>query len=163
MGSEMCIRDRSSPGLEFLEGTYFWEGMPRYAQANQTEHDKAFRTAVGVDENGASLNDSKDVSTFAHMFGCWETLHIVKQAMEAADYQGPADRAKLIEATEAITEIPESAEHPQGAKLFNGKTHQVFGHQYISKVEGGKLVLAHTTSIEDTFYPDEVDYTSQSF
>jgi len=24
-------------------------------------------------------------------------------------------------------------------------------------------VLAHTTSIEDTYYPDEVDYTTQSF
>ena len=153
--------DLASPGLEFLEGTYFWEGNPRYAQANQTEYDKAFRAAVGVDENGASVSDPKDVSTYAHMFGCWETLYIIKQAMEAADYQGPQDRAKLIEATEAITDIPEGPEHPQGAKLFNGKTHQVFGHQYITRVESGKLVLAHTTSIEDTVYPDEVDYTTQ--
>ena len=57
--------------------------------------------------------------------------------------------------------MPESDAHPQGSKLFNGKTHQVFGHQYISQVQGGKLVLKHTTSIEDTFYPDEVDYTTQ--
>jgi branched-chain amino acid transport system substrate-binding protein len=35
--------DFASPGLEFLEGTYFWEANPRYAQANQTEYDKAFR------------------------------------------------------------------------------------------------------------------------
>ena len=155
--------DLSSPGLEFLEGTYFWEGNPRYAQANQSEHDKAFRAAVGVDENGASVSDSKDVSTYAHMFGCWETLHIIKAAMEAADYQGPGDRQKLIEATEAISILQEGPAHPQGAKVFNGKTHQVFGHQYISRVEDGKLVLAHTTSIADTFYPDEVDYTTQSF
>jgi branched-chain amino acid transport system substrate-binding protein len=39
----------------------------------------------------------------------------------------------------------------------------VFGHQYISRVENGKLVVAHTTSIEDTFYPDETDYTSRPF
>jgi branched-chain amino acid transport system substrate-binding protein len=155
--------DLASPGLEFLEGTYFWEGNPRYAQADQTEYDKAFRAAVGVDKNGASVSDPKDVSTYAHMFGCWETLYIIKQAMEAADYQGPQDRAKLIEATEAITEIPEGYEHPQGAKLFNGRTHQVFGHQYISRVEEGRLNVVHTTSIEDTLYPDEVDYTSQSF
>ncbi|MGR3515004.1 MAG: ABC transporter substrate-binding protein [Paracoccaceae bacterium] len=155
--------DMASPGLEFLEGTYFWEGMPRYAQANQTQWDKDFRAAVGVDENGASVSDSKDVSTYAHMFGCWETLFIIKQAMEAADYQGPQDRAKLIEATEAISIIQAGPEHPQGAKVFNGKTHQVFGHQYISRVEEGKMVLAHTTSIADTFYPDEVDYTTQSF
>ncbi len=155
--------DLASPGLEFLEGTYFWEGNPRYAQANQTQWDKDFRAAVGVDENGASVSDPADVSTYAHMFGCWETLHIIKAAMEAADYQGPGDRAKLIEATEAISIIQEGPGHPQGAKVFNGKTHQVFGHQYISRVEDGRLVVAHTTSIADTFYPDEVDYTTQSF
>ena len=154
--------DISSPGLEFLEGSYFWEGNPRYAQANQSEYDKAYRAAVGVNENGASVSDPADVSTYAHMFGCWETLHTVKDAMEASGYQGPADRAKLIEAVEAITDIPEGFDHPQGSKVFNGKTHQVFGHQYITKVEGGRLNLVHTTSIEDTFYPDEVDYTTQA-
>ncbi len=153
--------DLSSPGLEFLEGTYFWEGMPRYAQADQSEHDKFYRAAVGVDDNGASLSDPADVSTYAHMFGCWETLYIIKDAMETAGYQGPADRPALIEAVEAMTDIPESREHPQGHKLFNGRTHQVFGHQFISKVEGGRMVKLHTTSIEDGLYEDEVDYTTQ--
>lgn len=154
--------DLSSPGLEFLEGTYFWEGNPRYAQADQSEYDKAYRAAVGVDDNGASVSDSSDVSTYAHMFGCWETLNVIKAGMEASGYSSTADRAKLIEAVEAMTDMPHSLEHPQGAKIFNGKTHQVFGHQYITKVTDGKLVLAHTTSIEDTFYEDETDYTTQS-
>ena len=153
--------DLATPGLEFLEGTYFWEGHPRYAQANQSEHDKFYRAAVGVDANGASLNDPKDVSTYAHMFGCWETLHIVKRGMEAAAYRGPKDRPKLIEAVEAMSDMPEGRAHPQGAKRFNGKTHQTFGHQFISRVESSKLIVQHRTSIEDTLYPDEVDYTTQ--
>ncbi len=153
----------SSPGLEFLDGTYFWEGNPRYAQPDQSEFDKVYRAAVGVDENGASVSDPKDVSTYAHMFGCWETLYTVKAGMEACGYQGPEDRSRLIEAVEAMTDMPHSEEHPQGAKRFNGKTHQVFGHQYISKVTDGKLIVVHTTSIEDTLYPDEVDYTQMSF
>ena len=155
--------DIRSPGLDFLEGSYFWEGFPRYAQADQTSHDAAYRAAVGVDDNGASVSDAKDVSTYAHMFGCWETLNIIKAGMEASDYRGPEDRAALIEAVEAMTDLPLSDDHPQGAKLFNGKTHQVFGHQYISKVVDGRLDLVHTTSIEDTLYPDEVDYTTQAF
>ena len=155
--------DITSPGLEFLEGSYFWEGNPRHAQANNSEFDTAYRAAVGVDERGASLADSKDVSTYAHMFGCWETLNIIKKGMEAADYQGPADRAKLIEAVEAMSDLPHSLDHPQGAKMFNGKTHQTFGSQYITKVEEGTLVLQHTASIEDGMYEDEVDYTTQSF
>jgi len=153
--------DINSPGLEFLEGTYFWEGHPRYAQANQTEYDKAYRAAVGVNDSGASVDDPKDIATYAHMFGCWETLYVIKAGMEASGYSSTADRAKLIEAVEAMTDMPESREHPQGAKLFNGKTHQVFGPQYISKVIGGKLICVHKTSIEDTLYPDEVDYTTQ--
>ena len=62
-----------------------------------------------------------------------------------------------------MTTMPRRNEHPQGDKVFNGKTHQVFGHQHISKVEGGKLAVVHTTSIEDGFYPDEVDYTTMAF
>ncbi|MCK4712054.1 MAG: ABC transporter substrate-binding protein [Marinosulfonomonas sp.] len=155
--------DFATPGLEFLEGTHFWEGMPRYVQPNQTSYDKFYREAIGIDENGAAKEDSKDVSTYGHMFGCWETLFTIKDGMEASGYKTTADRASLIEAVEAITHMPESNEHPQGAKLFNGKTHQVFGPQYISQVEGGKLMVKHTTSLEDGFYPDEVDYTTQSF
>ncbi|MEM1287914.1 MAG: ABC transporter substrate-binding protein [Pseudomonadota bacterium] len=155
--------DLGSPGLEFLENTYFWEGMPRYAQADQSPYDAFYREKVGVDLNGASITDPSDVSTYAHMFGCWETLYIIKAAMEGASYAGVEDRTKLIEAVEAVTEIPESNEHPQGNKVFNGRTHQVFGHQHISRVENGRLQVVHTTSIEDTLYPDEVDYTTMPF
>ncbi|NIZ08051.1 ABC transporter substrate-binding protein [Pseudooceanicola sp. HF7] len=155
--------DINSPGLEFLEGTYFWEGMPRYLQPDAPDYVKAYRDAVGLDANGASTSDPSDVSTAAHMFGCWETLHVIKAGMEAAGYQSKDDRQALIEAVEAMTEMPAGPAHPQGAKIFNGKTHQVFGPQYISKVEGGKLSLVHTASAEETLYPDEVDYTTMDF
>lgn len=155
--------DMASPGLEFLEGTHFWEGMPRYLQADASEAERAYRAAVGLDDNGAALNDARDVSTNAHMFGCWETLYIIKRSMEATGYRGPEDRQKLIEATEAITDIAEGFEHPQGPKLFNGKTHQVFGIQNISVVENGRLNVVHKTTIEDGLYEPEADYTTQSF
>jgi branched-chain amino acid transport system substrate-binding protein len=152
----------NSPGLEFLEGTYFWEGYPRYAGANQSEHDKFYREKVGVDENGASLSDPNDISTYSHMFGCWETLHVIKHAVEASGYKSAtdADRKALVEATEAMTAFEEGREHPQGDKIFNGKIHQVFGHQNISKVEGGKLNVVHRTAIEDGIYEPEADYTT---
>ena len=153
--------DIASPGLEFLDGTYFWEANPRYAQANQTEADKAYRAAVGVDNSGASLEDPKDISTYSHMFGCWETLYVIKQAMEASGYKSAtdADKKALIEATEAIAEFKEGNEHPQGDKTFSGALHQCFGHQFISKVEGGKLNVVHRTEIADGIYEPETDYT----
>ena len=154
--------DLATPQLEFLEGTHFWEGNPRYAQPNQTEYDKFYRQAVGVDDNGASVADPKDISTYAHMFGCWESLFIIKQAMEASGYNGQtaADKQGFVEAMEAITDIPEGRDHPQGKKVFNGKIHQSFGHQYISKVENSRLNVVHTTSIEDGLYEPEADYTT---
>ncbi|WP_274626245.1 ABC transporter substrate-binding protein [Arvimicrobium flavum] len=152
--------DINSPGLEFLGGSHFWEGSPRYAQANDSEAQKAYREAVGIDDNGASKDDPKDVSTAAHMFGCWETLYVIKKAMEDSGYKDPEDRAKLVEATEALTEFKDGPEHPQGDKVFNGKIHQVFGHQNISKLESGKLTVVHRTSIEDGMYEPEGDYTT---
>jgi branched-chain amino acid transport system substrate-binding protein len=154
--------DINSPGLEFLDGSHFWEGSPRYLQDDASEGQKAYRDAVGIDGNGANVNDAKDVSTASHMFGCWETLYVIKQAMEAAGYQGPDDRKKLVEATEALAQFPEGKEHPQGDKTFNGKLHQAYGHQNISKVEGGKLKVVHRTKIEDGLYEPEGDYTKQA-
>jgi branched-chain amino acid transport system substrate-binding protein len=154
----------NSPGLEFLEGTYFWEAFPRYAGDAPSEFDTFYREKVGVDANGASVSDPNDISTYSHMFGCWETLHVIKQAIEASGYQTAtdADKAALIEATEAITEFAESNEHPQGDKVFNGKIHQCFGHQNVSKVEGGALNVVHRTAIEDGMYEPEADYTTMA-
>jgi branched-chain amino acid transport system substrate-binding protein len=153
--------DINSPGLEFLDGSHFWEGSPRYLQDDASEGQKFYRDAVGIDANGAAVSDAKDVSTASHMFGCWETLYVIKKAMESASYQGPADRGKLVEATEALTAFEEGKEHPQGDKTFNGKLHQAYGHQNISKVEGGKLKVVHRTAIEDGLYEPEGDYTTQ--
>ena len=86
--------DIASPGLEFLDGTYFWEAYPRYAAKEQSAHDKFYRERVGVDGNGASTDDAKDVSTFSHMFGCWETLHIIRKAMESSGYKSRRRQAE---------------------------------------------------------------------
>ena len=154
--------DLKSPGLEFLEGSYLWEAYPRYAGASPKPHDTFFREKVGVDANGASVSDAADISTYSHMFGCWETLYILKQAMEAAGYQGPQDKQKLIEATEAITTMAEGNEHPQGDKTFNGKIHQCFGHQNITQVKNGVGEVVYRTTIEEGLYEPEADYTKMA-
>ena len=69
----------------------------------------------------------------------------------------------MLEAMEATAGFAESDAFPQGEKLFNGRTHQAFGHQNISKMTGGRLEVVSRTTIEDTLYPDEVDYTKMSF
>jgi branched-chain amino acid transport system substrate-binding protein len=154
--------DIASPGLEFLDGSHLWEAFPRYLSGLDSDGAKFYRDAVGIDENGASKDNAKEVSTNSHMFGCWETLFSIKQAMEASGYKAAGDRKALIEAVESTTAYSEGKEHPQGEKKFLGKAHQCFGRQFISQVEGGKLKVVHTTSIEDGLYEPKADYTTQA-
>ncbi|MEM2861225.1 MAG: ABC transporter substrate-binding protein, partial [Nitrososphaerota archaeon] len=46
--------------------------------------------------------------------------------------------------------------------FFNGRLHQSFGHQFISVVRNGRLVVVHRTEIEDSLYEHPNDYTRQS-
>ena len=156
--------DIASPGLSYLEGTYLWEAMPRYASGLDTAANRHYRERVGINADGASVDDPKDVSTNSHMFGCWETLYAIKQGVEQSGYRGrtPGDVAALIEAMESFRGFNEGIGHPQGYKEFNGALHQCYGRQFISEVRGGKLEVVHTTSIEDGKYEPEGDYTQQS-
>ncbi len=154
--------DLASPGLEFLEGSHFWEAFPRFAAGLPTEFAKNYRAAVGMDDNGADVADKASISTASHMFGCWESLYAIKQVVEASGYKDGNDKGKFIEAMEAVTSFEESNAYPQGTKTFVGKAHQSFGRQFISRVEGGKLNVVHTTKIEDGMYEVAADYTKQA-
>ncbi len=156
--------DLASPGLEYLDGTYFWEAMPRYAGGIDTSHERFYRQAVGVDDSGASVDNPKNIATYSHMFGCWETLFFIKDAVEQSGYRerSAKDVAALIETIESFQWLNEGIAHPQGAKKFVGQLHQSFGHQFISKVENKKLNTIYRTSIEDGLYEPEGDYTKQS-
>ena len=154
--------DFASPGLEYLEGTHFWEAMPRYESGYPTPHAKNYRKHAGINANGASVKDPKDVSTNSHMFGCWETLYVIKEAVEQSGYRSKKDYPALIETLEGFQWFNEGAGHPQGGKKFVGQIHQCFGQQFISKVKGSKLEVVHRTSIEDGLYEPEADYTKKS-
>ena len=84
--------------------------------------------------------------------------------MEAAGYQGPDDRQAFVEAIEAMTDMPAApASTRRATRSSTARPTRSSATSTISKVEGGKLAVVHTTSIEDGLYPDEVDYTTQSF
>lgn len=153
--------DIASPGLEYLEGSYLWEAFPRYAGGHNTPHEKAYRQRVGVNEKGASIQDPKDVSTYSHMFGIWETLFVIKEAVEKSGYKTAQGYKGLIETLEKIERFNEGPGHPQGPKRFVGRIHQAFGQQFVSQVSGKKLKVVFRTKIEDGMYAPEGDYTKQ--
>ena len=104
--------DLANPGLESLVGSHFWEGMPRYAF--DSEADAFYRERLGVNDEGASADDPRDVSTYGHMFSVWETLMVIRRGMQAADYTDKGDRRALIEAVEGFETFEEGRGAPAG-------------------------------------------------
>ena len=96
------------------------------------------------------------------MFGCWETLFAIKEAVEQSGYKNKKDYKTLIETFEGFTGFNEGIAHPQGSKVFSGKTHQCYGQQFVSQVKNGKFNVVHRTSIADGMYEPETDYTKKS-
>ena len=156
--------DIDSPGLEFLDGTHFWEGHPRYKQPDASDARDLLprrRRRRRQRRLGRRPEGRLDLRPHVRLLG--DPLR-----HQGRRWRPPATRAPTTARPRRgdrgdDRDSPAGREHPQGDKVFNGKTHQVFGHQHISKVEGGKLDVVHTTSIEDGLYPDEVDYTTQAF
>lgn len=154
--------DIASPGLEYLDGTYFWEGMPRYAGQFTTDVERFYRSKVGIADEGHAVGDPRDVPTYAHMHSPWQAAFTIKDAIEASGYKDKSNYADFVAALEAMTEFPASNGHPQGRQIFNGKLHQSFGSNFVSRVEGGRLNTILKTEPEDGLYETATDYTTQS-
>ena len=81
--------DIASPGLEFLDGTHFWEGHPRYKQPDSDRFDAFYRAAVGVDDNGAPITDAQGgLDLRPHVLGLGDALR-----HQGRRWRPPATRA----------------------------------------------------------------------
>ena len=80
--------DITSPGLEFLDGSHFWEGSPRYCRPTRPRRRSSIATRSASTPMAQRSATPRTCRRPSHMFGCWETLYVIKQAMEAAGYQG---------------------------------------------------------------------------
>ncbi len=155
--------DINSPGLEFLDGSYFWEGSPRYAQDNDS------RGAEGLSRSRRHRRERRGGGRCqGRLDGC-PHVRLLGDALrhQAGDggrrLQGAGRPRQAGRGDRGADRVRrKGTEHPQGDKMFNGKIHQCFGHQNISKVEGGKLKVVHRTTIDEGLYEPEGDYTTQA-
>ena len=156
-------RHRRAPASSSSRARHFWEGQPRYKQPDAADvRDLLPRRGRRRRQRRRDRRRQGGLDLRPHVLRLGDALR--HQAGDGGRrLPGPGRPPGLRRGDRGDDRLPASNEHPQGDKVFNGKTHQVFGHQHISKVEGGKLDVVHTTSIEDGLYPDEVDYTTMPF
>lgn len=146
------------PVKEVLEGTWFWEGFPRRFEGYPTKYNRQYRDVIGVDDEGRALEDPSRVSVFSHMHSVWESMFTIKKAIEESGWKSKEDNPKLIKYLENLKFLEEGIEYPQGPKIFDGRNHQAFTQQFISKVEKGNLVTKVKIPVEESIYEPEVDY-----
>jgi branched-chain amino acid transport system substrate-binding protein len=145
-----------------VEGWWFWEAFPRRLSGYDTEFNRKYREIVGVDAEGAAIEDSNNVSAFSHMHSVWESLFAIKKGVEESGWQSKADNKKFIEYMESLRRFDEGIGFPAGSKLLNAKNHQAFGQHFISKIESGRLNVEVRIPVEKSLYEPEVDYREEA-
>ena len=144
-----------------VEGMHLVEYMPRYLSEFDTPHNRAFRKMLGVDDDGHEVGNPSRIVAGSHYWATYETLFLVKMAMEKCNWKDVNDTPKLIEALESIGRVSEGPHFPQGDVHFRAEDHQGFHRHYMSKIEQGKLKVKFQIPIEAVTYPPPIDFRTQ--
>ncbi len=148
-----------------LEGTYFISGYPRRADQAPDElrdFDREYRRRVGINPDGFSVENPREVVPIADLFGSWQAVFLLKQAAELVNWRSKADNPALIQALEGLT-MPASVNFPQGAQFVRAQDHLVFHDHYIERVEQGQLKVLARIPREKSLYKTSADYTKEEF
>ncbi len=148
-----------------LEGTYFISGYPRRADQIPDElrdFDREYRRRVGINAEGFSAENPREVVPIADLFGSWQAVFLLKQAAELVNWRSRADNPALIRALEGLT-MPASVNFPQGAQFVRAQDHLVFHDHYIERVERGQLKVLVRIPREKSLYKTGADYTKEEF
>ena len=153
--------DINSPGLEFLDGSHFWEGSPRYLQDDASDGQKALprrRRHRRQWRSGQRSQGRLDRLAYVRLLG--DALRH-QEGDGGGRLQGPGRPRQAGRGDRGADRLRRRQGAPAGRQDLQRQAAPGFGHQNISKVEGGKLKVVHRTTIEDGLYEPEGDYTTQ--
>ena len=145
--------DIASPGLEFLDGTYFWEAFPRYAEGprRRTRRATASSSASTIPVRARRIQGRVDVLAHVRLLGD-AACH---QAGSGKERLQGSDAWRLQEARRSPRvddRLRRGTWASARAKSSTASCTSGYGHQYVSKVEGRRLKVVHRTKIEDSLY-----------
>jgi branched-chain amino acid transport system substrate-binding protein len=155
---------------EAAEGTWVLEYLPREmdqegldpALLSTFKHPyyDALRQLVGIDAQGHEISNPDRAAACSHLWATYESVFMLKKAIEQSGWQSRADDDKLIQTLEGI-QLQQSYEYPQGDNTIRPEDHQGFHQHWMSHVEKGKLVVKFHIPAEKVVYPPPVDFRKQ--
>jgi len=148
---------------EIVEGMYVVEYLPRYLSEFDTQYNRALRQAVGVDENGREVGNPSRVVAGSHYWATYESVYLLKMAMEKSNWRSKKDTPNLIETLEATGRIEEGLHFPQGDVIFRAEDHQGFHRHYMSRIEEGRLKVKFPIPSDQVIYSPPVDFRTEEF
>jgi branched-chain amino acid transport system substrate-binding protein len=149
------IEKLGAPG----DGVYVVTGYPQEAKELDSEHDRAYRQAIGMDDQGREVGTGRRLVP-SYQWATWEALHAIKAVVEESGWTGKADTPKFIQALER-KRFARSAAHPEGDKQFRDRDHLSLKGAWIEQVQGGRLRVVKRIPAEDMVYPPMVNYQEQ--
>jgi branched-chain amino acid transport system substrate-binding protein len=136
------------------EGMYCIVGYPTWATG--TENDRDFREATNVDEFGLEINTGKHLN-MSKQWSTWETIHAIRDVIEASGWESKADYAKFIETLENYA-FEYSLSYPEGDKHFRAQDHAIVKGAWIEQVRDGELHLVKRLPAESLIYEPMINY-----
>ncbi len=149
-------QDVGSLGEE-AEGMYVISGYPQNANAMDSEYDREYREAIGMDDQGREIKTG-DFLVASYQWSTWESLNAIKAIIEETGWESKDDTMKFIEALEGH-EFKESADFPSGDKYFRPEDHLSVKDIWIEEVKDGELGIAARIPAEEMLYEPMIDYT----
>jgi branched-chain amino acid transport system substrate-binding protein len=152
----------AAPGFE---GASFVTSYPRRADQVPQElqaFDEIYRQAVGISPEDFSLDNPKEVVPISDLFGSWQALSLIREAITRSHWQTAADHPQFIQALEGF-QYAASGDFPQGTGFIRAEDHQAFHDHYLEQVQAGKLTVVLHLPQATGFYPPTVNYPQQGF
>ncbi len=150
---------------EAVSGTWFVSYLPRLFDQIPDDlkpYNRTVRQMVGIDDNGDEAGNTGRTSLSSHYWLKWETLHLLKRAIEQTGWKSKKNSPDLIKTLEGAS-AKASVEFPQGDLYMRPEDHQGFHDHFISHVEDGKERLKFRIDKKLAMYPIPRDYSKEPF
>jgi branched-chain amino acid transport system substrate-binding protein len=143
------------------EGTYCITPYPTMLDGLNTKDNRTYRELIGVDPEGKEIGTGTRF-VLAYDWAMWQTMSILKNAIEKSGWQGKKDAPKLIMAIEGM-HWKESVDFPQGNGYMRAQDHLAIAGLYIEQIVNGDLKVAARIPEEEGAYVPAADFTKEPF